>query len=407
MKARALETLSLADYQRMTLSRSELFAELKRGLWDMLRSRTFWKWLFLFLSILVPFITFTIKIPRYSLKRHKNMHLHLDRAHETLSGVPTAYRANATFMMLCRNKEIEGVLSSVRQIEDRFNHDHNYPWVFLNDDVFEEDFKTRVLNLIKKPTQVHFGLIPPEQWKQPDWIDEEKATANRKALTAQGIIYADSVPYRNMCRFNSGMFYKHEIMQNYRWYWRIEPDVDYFCDLTYDPFVFMEVNKKVYGWTISLYEWEPTIRSLWSVTKEFVKEHPQYVHPDNSMKFISDNGGENYNNCHFWSNFEIADMDFYRGEAYTKYFDWLESKGGFYYERWGDAPVHSIGVSLFAPKQAVHYFYDIGYRHDGFRHCPGGKVWEEGKCWCDPGRSFNYRNPSCTRKFLAMKDTMY
>ncbi len=33
-----------------------------------------------------------------------------------------------------------------------------------------------------------------------------------------------------------------------------------------------------------------------------------------------------------WSNFEIADMDFWRGEAYQKFFDYLESKGGFYYE---------------------------------------------------------------------------
>jgi hypothetical protein len=33
-----------------------------------------------------------------------------------------------------------------------------------------------------------------------------------------------------------------------------------------------------------------------------------------------------------WSNFEIADMDWFRGEAYQKYFDFLERKGGFYYE---------------------------------------------------------------------------
>lgn len=33
-----------------------------------------------------------------------------------------------------------------------------------------------------------------------------------------------------------------------------------------------------------------------------------------------------------WSNFEIADMDFWRGEAYQKFFEYLESKGGFYYE---------------------------------------------------------------------------
>ena len=33
-----------------------------------------------------------------------------------------------------------------------------------------------------------------------------------------------------------------------------------------------------------------------------------------------------------WSNFEIADLDFWRGEAYQKFFEFLDSKGGFYYE---------------------------------------------------------------------------
>lgn len=33
-----------------------------------------------------------------------------------------------------------------------------------------------------------------------------------------------------------------------------------------------------------------------------------------------------------WSNFEIADLDFWRGEAYTAFFEYLDSRGGFYYE---------------------------------------------------------------------------
>lgn len=84
-----------------------------------------------------------------------------------------------------------------------------------------------------------------------------------------------------------------------------------------------------------------------------------------------------------WSNFEIADLDFWRGEAYSKFFDFLDSKGGFYYERWGDAPVHSIAASLFAHKNQTHFFNDIGYRHDPFQHCPLGDAWKQGKCACD------------------------
>jgi hypothetical protein len=33
-----------------------------------------------------------------------------------------------------------------------------------------------------------------------------------------------------------------------------------------------------------------------------------------------------------WSNFEIADLDFWRGEAYSKFFEYLDEQGGFYYE---------------------------------------------------------------------------
>lgn len=36
--------------------------------------------------------------------------------------------------------------------------------------------------------------------------------------------------------------------------------------------------------------------------------------------------------CAVWSNFEIADMNLWRSEAYTKFFDRLEASGGFYYE---------------------------------------------------------------------------
>ena len=43
--------------------------------------------------------------------------------------------------MLARNKELEDVVFSMKQLEDRFNKNYNYPWVFLNDEPFTEEFK--------------------------------------------------------------------------------------------------------------------------------------------------------------------------------------------------------------------------------------------------------------------------
>jgi hypothetical protein len=75
------------------------------------------------------------------------------------------------------------------------------------------------------------------------------------------------------------------------------------------------------GFTITMYEFERTIETLWSTVlgtptrlrvsltelakplplfshADFITENPQYVAPNNAMNFLSDNGGTNYNLCH-------------------------------------------------------------------------------------------------------------
>ncbi|KAA1473257.1 glycosyltransferase family 15 protein [Dentipellis sp. KUC8613] len=318
---------------------------------------------------------------------------------ETDSGPPASiYKANATLVMLARNSDVDGAVRSVREMEDRFNARHGYPWVFLNEEPFSDEFKQRVGVLIRGQKQ--FGLVPKEHWFQPSWIDENKASEARQKMVEENIIYGDSVSYRNMCRYNSGFFYRHELLQPYRWYWRVEPDVHFHCDIVEDPFLFMQTHNKTYGFTITMYEFEKTIPTLWSAVREFVQKYPQYVAKGNAMDFISENNGESYNLCHFWSNFEIADLDFWRGEAYSAFFDHLDAKGGFYYERWGDAPVHSIAAALFARKDQIHFFREIGYEHNPYTHCPAEEdAWVRGRCACNRERSFDYDGYSCLSKW--------
>ncbi|KAJ3507873.1 hypothetical protein NLJ89_g6058 [Agrocybe chaxingu] len=303
----------------------------------------------------------------------------------------TSRRANATFVILARNGDLNGVVSSMKQVEDRLNKKYHYPYVFLNEQPFEENFKKRVSELTD--SKVEFGLIPHDHWYQPEWIDEARATESREKMVKDNVIYGGSVP------FNSGFFYRHELLKKYQYYWRVEPDVKFFCDLNYDPFLIMQDQNKMYGFTISLYEYEATIPTLWKATREFINANPGLLASDNAMAFLSDDGGETYNRCHFWSNFEIGNLDLWRGEAYGKYFDFLDEKGGFYYERWGDAPVHSIGAALFAKKDQIHFFNDIGYRHEPFQHCPQGDSHKQGKCWCDSAQNFDYEWYSCLNRY--------
>ncbi|KAG7194345.1 alpha 1,2-mannosyltransferase 2.4.1 [Scheffersomyces spartinae] len=307
-------------------------------------------------------------------------------------------RANATFVTLARNSELYKLLPSIRAVEDRFNHKYHYDWVFLNDEEFTDEFKTLVTALVSGKAQ--FGKIPKEHWSYPEYIDKNKAAAVRKQMKEKKIIYGDLESYRHMCRFESGFFYRHPLMENYRWYWRVEPEIQIFCDVDYDVFKYMEENNKTYGFTISIHEFRATIETLWDETKKFMAKFPQFVDKDNFMDWISDDKGETYNLCHFWSNLEIADMDFWRGEAYTKYFDHLDRAGGFFYERWGDAPIHSLAVALFLPKSKIHYFDNIGYKHSVYTQCPLNHDFRvQHKCHCVAKDDFTFRGYSCGKQY--------
>lgn len=43
--------------------------------------------------------------------------------------------------MLARNGDLEGVVKSLKQMEDRFNKRFRYPYVFLNEEPFSDKFK--------------------------------------------------------------------------------------------------------------------------------------------------------------------------------------------------------------------------------------------------------------------------
>jgi len=287
-----------------------------------------------------------------------------------------------------------------------------------------------------------------------------------------------------------------------------------------------------YGFTITVLEGPSTIPTLWEHTRGFMQRNADLIPEDNLMEFVTGRDGE-YNLCHFWSNFELGDLRFFRSQvrwscytgntlrkgwlydlsqgrrwaasrncthcavglnpgsyvsvpccvirtasvlwlrlcrrliglrrehcirtgvsdhtlgtpqAYEEYFKYLDRTGGFFYERWGDAPVHSLGAVMLLnstqvrpswaytgswtlvmpglPQAApvarsglavlpevyvgcmaqggdkmsltanccmqIHHFGDIGYRHNSFTNCPA-KL--RNNCACDAMKSVDFHSP--------------
>ncbi|KAK0385948.1 hypothetical protein NLU13_7123 [Sarocladium strictum] len=300
-------------------------------------------------------------------------------------------RANAAFVILARNSDLDGVVQSLKSVERHFNRWFHYPYVFLNDGDFDDTFKSTVTNYTSGA--VEFGKVGPDMWGYPDWMDVKAA---KEGIAKQGdaaVMYGGLESYHHMCRFYSGFFYKHPLLLKYEWYWRVEPDIKYFCDITYDPFLKMIEHNKTYGFTIAIQEFRETVpnlfryasaykrinkiksTNLWEMFVEPVdiqadKAVDTDPRPPQEMKEQSKHfklesdpeamEGESYNTCHFWSNFEIAKLSWFRSKEYEAFFDMMDRSGGFWMERWG---------ALLEVKD-IHYFRDIGYRHTTIQHCP-------------------------------------
>ena len=85
----------------------------------------------------------------------------------------------------------------------------------------------------------------------------------------------------------------------------------------------LQQNAMKYGFVITIKELPKTIPTLWETTQAFMKQNEKLIPRNNLLQFVTDRDG-GYNLCHFWSNFEIGDLSFFRSKNYQAYFDFLD-----------------------------------------------------------------------------------
>lgn len=150
-----------------------------------------------FFIILTSVFLFANSSPRFTSYNHRP-------SSSTTSSPPSAIIDNdapvsACFVVLVRNSELGGIASTIRQIEQRFNAKHKYPYVFLNDDDFTQEFVDTTSALTEAETQ--YGKLDQQMWGYPSFINQTFAAEQRDELARMGIPYASSESYRHMCRY--------------------------------------------------------------------------------------------------------------------------------------------------------------------------------------------------------------
>lgn len=129
-------------------------------------------------------------------------------------------------------------------------------------------------------------------------------------------------------------------------------------------------HNKTYGFTIAVKELKETVPNLFRYASAYMRKNglksqglwemftnpkpkqeeqapqsPNLAMPEDILsgeggegnilgKIDPDNmEGDSYNMCHFWSNFEIARLSWFRSKPYQDFFETMDRSGGFWMER--------------------------------------------------------------------------
>lgn len=155
-----------------------------------------------------------------------------------------------------------------------------------------------------------------------------------------------SLGYRHMCRFFSGQMYEHEILKNYDYYLRLDTDSFIHSPLNYDIFEWAKENECYYGYI------EPAIQ----------KDNPKVI--ENLWSTVN----RKYSNSieeglMYYTNFELGKVSWFLTSGYMEFYNYLDSSGGIYIHRWGDAPIKYLGINLLMNSKNIVPVKGFTYQH--------------------------------------------
>ena len=263
---------------------------------------------------------------------------------------------NAVIIYMSRMRDVPLLYRSLTLLGMNFPKLRDYPVVILHDDIDRATISNLMVALHR-----NLGFIPNLkferlEFKIPEWVSEDPTKYTVPLEQAW-------MGYRHMCRYHSGGIYRDERLLKYDWYWRLDSDSYIYSPINYDPFEHMASNGKEYAY-ISIEDGEvpSVVEGRWDEKSLFIEEHSIPLTRD-----LADSVVDGKWSCRlFYTNFEIAKFSFFRSKEYMSYFDHLDRTGNIFYRRWGDAPIHWLGVKMFLPTEKVWGVKDITYQHNAW-----------------------------------------
>lgn len=260
---------------------------------------------------------------------------------------------NATIIYLIRSsaEDVNEIKESLSLLKKNFLSEYPYKIKIFRESDFLKKWEDEIKYIYPEidfcevvfevPPQ-NFGLEIPEYFPHPTHGNGPIAWGHP----------GFNLGYRHMCRFMAGEIFKHPALSSYDWYLRLDTDSFILSKINFDPFQKMRTGGKVYGFNNIQNDHPDVVVDLYEESENYFKLRG--ITPINTVDKPKI----------FYTNFEICDLNWFRGKEYTEFYDFIDHLGGIYTKRWGDAPIRYIAVKSLLPSENILDFsHLIEYKH--------------------------------------------
>lgn len=318
---------------------------------------------------------------------------------------------NAAIFYLTQNSEVRRTYlkTSLYFLFRHFNSKYKYPVIIFHEGDYDLKSQEDVLMGIRDSCRslVSFQTLDSDDFKIPSHIDAKRV---EEIVSLRPVPYWRNDKYRMMCRWWTVLVHKYA--KSYDYIMRL--DDDSFIEEPIQKDMFQVMKDKGHVYASNLIHNDCAMCSYGM--KEFFEKHvPSKKHMLGEL-FMASKIPMRAIQCHtfrsimsingdlkdpapaeitawspiiYYNNFFITETSFWRQEEVQKLIEEIDKKGSIFYYRWGDAPLHTLIVSLLAGPSKIERFqfkYSKRMQREAFRgddghlHCYMPGVYEQSSC---------------------------
>jgi hypothetical protein len=294
-----------------------------------------------------------------------------------------------------------------------FNKRYNYPVIILHEGDYDELSQEEIKKSVREDHRhiISFKEIDREDFSVPAHIDKEKV---EKIIEVQPVPYWRNLKYRLMCYFWVKRFFKYA--EGFDYVMRLDDDSIIEEPLKEDLFKIAEEKQLVYlsnmvhvDCGVCNYGMKELFEKLLPECKSqingglFIKAKLQadgnHLHFDRFKKVRSIIDDRECTATEFvtemplmyYNNFFVTSTAFWKQEKVQSIIQKIDEHGGIFYYRYGDAPIHTILVTLLAPEKISRAIFKYSKRlqresfidSDKIMHSYMPKSYDKSSCITD------------------------